>query len=73
MKSHGKLIMRAKTIRGVHPADIVFLAHFTGSGIDAVLDMIVADFFAYLDEALKLYKEQLNLPSRVILAGIEKR
>ena len=52
--------------------DVVFLAHFTGGGINAVLDLIVEDYFDYLDEALKLYKEQFNVPRRVVVAGFER-
>lgn len=62
----------AEQIRTVTHADVVFLAHFTGSGIDPVLDMVVDDYYIYLDEAIKLYKEQLTLPRRVIVAGFEK-
>lgn len=55
------------------PADIVFLAHFVGGGIDPILDMIVEDFYAYLDHALEFYKTEITTPRRVILSGIEKR
>jgi hypothetical protein len=50
----------------------VFLAHFTGGGIDAVLDMENDDYFAYLNEAMELYKMEMKAPKRVVLAGIEK-
>ena len=53
-------------IRQIPHADIVFLAHFTGGGIDGVLDLIVEDYFAYLD------REEAT-PRRVVLSGIEKR
>nr|DAF13299.1 MAG TPA: hypothetical protein [Caudoviricetes sp.] len=62
----------AQQIKVVTYSDVVFLAHFTGSGIDPILDMLVDDYFVFLDEAIKLYKEQLTIPRRVILAGIEK-
>jgi hypothetical protein len=52
---------------------VVFLAHFTGGGIDSVLDLDSEDFFNYLDEAAKLYGIEMKAPKRVILTGIEKR
>ncbi|GHT46141.1 hypothetical protein AGMMS49965_23530 [Bacteroidia bacterium] len=55
------------------PSETVFLAHFTGSGIDSILDMQMDDAFNYLDEALKLYELEAKAPQRVVLAGIEKR
>ena len=51
----------------------MFLAHFVGGGIDPILDMIVEDFYAYLDHALEFYKTEITTPRRVILSGIEKR
>jgi hypothetical protein len=51
----------------------VFLAHFTGGGINSVLELSAGDFFDYLDEAQKLYEMEMKRPLRVVLAGIEKR
>jgi hypothetical protein len=50
----------------------VFLAHFTGGGINAVLDMDTDDYFAYLEEAVELYKTEMKAPKRVAVAGFEK-
>jgi hypothetical protein len=52
---------------------IVFLAHYTGGGINSVLDLDSEDFFSYLDEAMKGYEMETKAPKRVVLAGIEKR
>jgi hypothetical protein len=52
---------------------VVFLAHFTGGGVDSVLDLEVNDFFKYLDEAIKLYSGEAKAPRRVVLAGIENK
>ena len=60
-------------IRQIPHADIVFLAHFTGGGIDGVLDLIVEDYFAYLDRAVEIYEKEITTPRRVVLSGIEKR
>ena len=54
-------------------SDIVFLAHFTGGGIDGVLDLIVEDYFSYLDAAVEIYEKEITTPRRVVLSGIEKR
>ena len=43
-------------IRQIPYSDIVFLAHFTGGGIDGVLDLIVEDYFSYLDAAVEIYE-----------------
>lgn len=61
------------SIRQIPHADIVFLAHFTGGGIDSVLDLIVEDYFAYLDRAVEIYEKEITTPRRVVLSGIEKR
>jgi hypothetical protein len=50
----------------------VFLAHFTGGGINDVLDLEVDDYFAYLHEAIELYKAEAKMPKRVAVAGFEK-
>jgi hypothetical protein len=50
----------------------VFLAHFTGGGIDSVLDLETVDFWAYLDAAMEFYKAERQGIWRVALAGIEK-
>lgn len=60
-------------IRQIPYSDIVFLAHFTGGGIDGVLDLIVEDYFAYLDAAVEIYEKEITTPRRVVLSGIEKR
>ena len=61
-------------IRQIPYSDIVFLAHFTGGGIDGVLDLIVEDYFSYLDAAVEIYeKGDHNTPAGVVLSGIEKR
>ena len=61
------------SIRQIPHADIVFWAHFTGGGIDSVLDLIVEDYFAYLDRAVEIYEKEITTPRRVVLSGIEKR
>jgi hypothetical protein len=48
---------------------ICFLAHFTGGGIDSVLDLETGEFFTYLEEAVKLYDLELKAPKRVVLAA----
>ncbi|MDR3133268.1 MAG: hypothetical protein LBU42_04510 [Prevotellaceae bacterium] len=53
-------------------ADVVFLAHFTGGGIDAVLDMDIEEFFAYMEAAAELYKTEMKAPRRAVVAGFEK-
>ena len=50
-----------------------YIAHFTGGGIDGVLDLIVEDYFAYLDRAVEIYEKEITTPRRVVLSGIEKR
>lgn len=60
-------------IRQIPYSDIVFLAHFTGGGIDGVLDLIVEDYFSYLDAAVEIYEKEITTPRRVVLSGIEKR
>jgi len=51
----------------------VFLAHYVGGGIDAVLDLDEDDFWDYLMAALDLLKSECMRPTRVVLSGIEKR
>ena len=53
-------------------ADVVFLAHFTGGGISAVLDLDVDDYFAYLEAAAELYKTEMKAPRRSVVVGFEK-
>lgn len=55
------------------PADILFLAHYVGGGIDPILDMTIEDFYTYLAHALDFYEKEITTPRRVILSGIEKR
>jgi hypothetical protein len=50
----------------------VFLAHFTGGGINDVLDLDIDDYFAYMDEAVELYKTEMKAPKRAVVAGFEK-
>ncbi|WP_294597456.1 hypothetical protein [uncultured Rikenella sp.] len=50
----------------------MFLAHFTGSGLNDVLNLDTDDFFDYLDEAIELYRQENETPRRVVLAGIEQ-
>jgi hypothetical protein len=61
----------------VSPANVVFLAHFTGGGIDSVLDLGVDDFTEYFNAAIELdkalYERYAKTVTRVVLAGIEKR
>jgi hypothetical protein len=52
---------------------VVFLAHFTGGGIESALDIPYSDFFDYLDEAMKLYEAEMKAPRRAVVAGFEKR
>jgi len=54
-------------------ADVVFLAHYTGGGIDGVLDLEADEFFEYLESAVEFQKLEMQRPVRVVLAGIEKR
>jgi len=56
----------------ISPDDVVFLAHYIGGGIDAVLDLDSNDFFQYLDAAWEFYKIEVERPVRAILAGVEK-
>ena len=51
----------------------MFLAHYTGGGIDAILDMDISEFFEYLECAVEFYKIEVERPVRVVLAGIEKK
>jgi len=51
---------------------VVFLSHYVGGGIDAVLDLDSDEFFEYLECAFNLYKTEIERPVRVVLAGIEK-
>jgi hypothetical protein len=51
---------------------VVFLAHFTGGGINDVLDLDMEDYFQYLEAALELYKTEMKAPKRVAVAGFEK-
>lgn len=51
---------------------MVFLAHYVGGGIDAILDLMDDDYFAYLSEAIKLYEQELKTPRRSVVAGFEK-
>ena len=50
-------------IRQIPYSDIVFLAHFTGGGIDGVLDLIVEDYFSYLDAAVEIYEKEITTPA----------
>lgn len=50
----------------------MFLAHYTGGGINGVLDLTTDEYFNYLDAALKLYEMEMKTPRRVVLSGIEK-
>jgi hypothetical protein len=52
---------------------VVFLAHYTGGGINSVLEMNTDEFFEYLECAFDLYKNELERPVRVVLSGIEKK
>lgn len=51
---------------------MVFLAHFTGGGIDAVLDMDYEDYCSFLKHAVKMYEQEITKPRRVVLSGIER-
>jgi hypothetical protein len=51
----------------------VFLAHYIGGGIDAVLDLYADEFFEYLDAAIELYKQERECPIRVVVAGFENK
>ena len=51
----------------------MFLAHYTGGGIDEVLDLSTDNYFTFLDAALKLHEIEMTVPRRVVLSGIEKR
>jgi hypothetical protein len=42
----------------------VFLAHFTGGGINAVLELPAGDFCDYLGEAKKLYEMEMKMTLR---------
>lgn len=50
----------------------MFLAHFTGSGINEVLDYEVNFYYIALNSALELYTEETNKIVRVVVAGLEK-
>ena len=54
----------------------MWLAHYTGSGIDWVLDLIVEDFWDWFNTSFEMYEQQLKIerqaPQEVILAGIKK-
>jgi len=54
-------------------ADVVFLAHYVGGGINSVLDLKIDEFFEYLESAVEFQKLEMQRPVRVVLAGIEKR
>ena len=54
-------------------ADVVFLAHYVGGGIDAVLDLEAEEFFEYLESAVEFQKLEWQRVVRIVLAGIEKR
>jgi hypothetical protein len=51
---------------------VVFLAHFTGGGINGVLDLELEDYFQYFEAAVELYKTEMKAPKRVAVAGFEK-
>jgi len=54
-------------------ADVVFVAHYVGGGINDAMDIDSREFFSFLDAALELYKLESERPVRAILAGIEKK
>ena len=54
-------------------ADVVFLAHYVGGGIDNVLDLEIDEFFEYLESAVEFKKLEMQRTVRVVLVGIEKR
>jgi hypothetical protein len=55
---------------------VVWLAHYTGSGIDGVLDLDEEEFWSYFDASFEVYQQQLKIerqaPQEVILTGIKK-
>lgn len=51
----------------------MFLSHYSGSGINEILDLTTDEYFKYLDAALELYEAEIKMPRRVILSGIEKK
>ena len=50
----------------------MFLARYTNSGIDAILDMEVSEYFEYLNVAIKQYKQEKSIPTLVVLADPKK-
>jgi len=54
----------------------VFLAHFVGGGLDAVLDLEVNVFIEYFDSAVKFdkifYERQTKTPIPVYLVELKK-
>lgn len=42
---------------------MTFLAHFTGTGIPAVLEMTTVDIRHFYNESIQIYNEQNKTPS----------
>jgi len=55
---------------------VVFLAHYTGSGVNEILSYDVDFFFQCLDSAISQYEEFLKLqngPKEVIILGFAEK
>ena len=51
---------------------MVFLSHFTGSGLNDILDLEINFFETSLQAAFELKKMEQELVTRVLVVGFEK-
>lgn len=52
---------------------MVFLSHFTASGINDILELDTDMYYMAMDAALEQYTAERETPIRVVLAGIEEK
>jgi len=51
---------------------VVFLSHFTGSGLNEILDLEIDFFEISLQSAFELYRLEQESIKRVLVVGFEK-
>jgi len=49
--------------------DVVWLARFTSSGLNQILNMDIELYHNCLQAALKVFEQEINSPTQVLIAG----
>ena len=59
--------------RIAYTSETVFLAHYVGGGIPAVLDLNTYDFIEYMEAAVEQYKAEAERPVNAIVLGFKDK